>query len=183
VTVRRDQILDWQQYEARRGELRREVLEHKRRRRVHLGDVLTFLFENEVTMRDQIQEMVRLEQLEQEADIADELDTYNAILGGPGELAATLLIELPDPDLRARKLAEWIDLPRHVYVELDDGTRVPATFDEAQMSDERLSSVQYIKFDTGGRVPAAVGTDLPELTVRVALSDEVRAALREDLTH
>ena len=181
MIVRRDQILDWREYEPVREAVRRGVRQQKARRRVHVGDTLTFLFENSETMRDQIQEMVRLEQLTDEPDIRHELDTYNAILGRRGELAATLLVELPDPAVRAEKLSRWTALPHHLYVVLENGSRVRATFDAAQLSDERLSSVQYLKFDTDGRVPVAVGCDLDELTVEQPLSADQRAALAEDV--
>jgi len=181
MNVRRDQILSWRAYEPLRTALRRDVMVQKARRRIHVGDALTFLFENVETMRDQIQEMVRLEQLTDEGDITHELDTYNAVLGHTGELAATLLVELTDAAERADKLARWTALPDHIYLLLDDGTRVRARYDEAQTSDERLSSVQYLKFTTGGRVPVAVGVDLTDLTVEQALSDDQRAALATDL--
>ena len=181
MNVTREQILDWRAYEPVRAEVRRRVMSEKARRRVHAGDVLTFLFENAETMRDQIQEMVRLERLTDEADIAHELETYNAVLGGPGELAATLLVEIPDAAERAVKLARWTALPEHVYVRLDDGTKVRARYDAAQVSAERLSSVQYLIFATHGRVPIAVGCDLPELTVEQPLDEDQRAALAEDL--
>jgi hypothetical protein len=118
-----------------------------------------------------------------EADILHELATYNELLGGPGELGATLLIELDDPALRDAKLAAWLDLPRHLYVKLEDGSRVPARFDPRQMGDTRLSSVQYLKFATGGRVPAAVGCDHPdpELRHETPLLPEQRAAFARDL--
>ncbi len=181
MRVGREEILPTAEYKPIRGPRRRWVRLVKGRRRVHLGDSLTFLFENRDTMRDQIQEMVRIEQLTDEADIRHELDTYNALLGGPGELAATLLIELPDKAERDEKLARWTDLPDRLYVRLLDGSRVRARYDAAQASDERVSSVQYLKFDTGGRVPVAVGTDHPELTAEVVLTEDQRDALYEDL--
>lgn len=181
MTVRREEILSPTDYEPLRATRRGWIRLVKARRRVHLGDSLTFLFENRYTIRDQIQEMVRIEELTDEADVRHELDTYNALLGGPGELAATLLIELPDKAERDEKLARWTDLPDRLYVRLLDGSRVRARYDAAQANDERVSSVQYLKFDTGGRVPIAVGTDHPELTAEVVLTEDQRNALYEDL--
>lgn len=149
-------------------------------RRVHAG-VLTFLFENEETVRYQVQEMMRAERIVREKDIQHELDTYNELLGEPGELGACLLIELDDPAERQVKLREWVDLPRHVYMRLADGRRVPASFDGRQVSDGKLSSVQYIKFRVGEGVPVAVGCDLPALTVETELTPEQREALLSDL--
>jgi len=116
-----------------------------------------------------------------EADIQHEIDTYNELLGAEGELGCTLLIEIDDPAIRNVKLKEWWHLPERLYLLLEDGTRVRASFDERQRGGERLSSVQYMKFNTGGRVPIAAGVDLPELQAETKLTEEQREALREDL--
>ena len=79
------------------------------------------------------------------------------------------------------KLRELLELPQHLYVELADGRKVRATYDERQVGEDRVSSVQYLKFDTGGEVPVAVGSDLPALEVRAVLDATQREALREDL--
>jgi hypothetical protein len=179
--VRRDEILDLASYERSRAEIRAAVIEAKRRRRVHVAGVLTFLFENTATMRYQVQEMVRAERMTREADIVHELETYNELLGGKGELGCSLLIEIPDPTERDRRLRDWLDLPPHLYVKLDDGTQVWARFDPRQVGTDRLSSVQYLKFDVGGRVPSAVGSALPALVAETALDAEQRAALAADL--
>jgi len=167
-------------YEASREEIRRAILEAKRRRRVSAG-VLTFLFENAATMRYQVQEMVRAEHMTREADIQHELETYNELLGGKGELGVSLLIEVADPAERDRRLREWLQLPQHLYLRLDGGEKVRARFDPRQVGTDRLSSVQYLKFDVGGRVPVAAGADLPALTVEALLEPDQRKALEDDL--
>ncbi|MCS6915457.1 MAG: DUF3501 family protein [Myxococcales bacterium] len=179
--VRRDEILDYVTYSERREQLRPYFLEQKRRRRVHIGEHVTLLFENRDTVRYQVQEMMRAEQIVREADIEHELATYNELLGGEGELGCTLLIEVEDAAVRAAKLRAWRGLPGCVYARLEDGTLVRARFDERQMDEQRLSAVQFIKFATGGRVPVAVGIDLPELAGETLLTAEQRAALAEDL--
>ncbi len=179
--VRREEIMDLAAYERSRGEVRAAIIEAKRVRRVHVAGVLTFLFENTATMRYQVQEMVRAERMTKEEDIRHELETYNELLGGSGELGCSLLIEVPDPAERDRHLRDWIDLPPHVYVKLEDGTRAWARFDPRQVGTDRLSSVQYLKFAVGGRVPVAVGSALPALTAETPLDPEQRAALAADL--
>jgi Protein of unknown function (DUF3501) len=179
--VERSELVDYQTYDDIRSGFREQAMAAKAARRVHVGPHLTFLFENTLTIRYQIQEMMRTERIVRERDIQHELETYNAVLGGPGELGCTLLIEIDDPDERARRLREWYDLPPHLYAKLDDGTKVRPAFDEAQRGDGRLSSVQYLKFPVAGRVPAALGADLPGLDAEAALSPEQRAALAEDL--
>jgi len=168
-------------YERSRSELRAAIIEAKERRRVTVGGALTFLFENTATIRYQVQEMVRAEKMTREPEILHELETYNEVLGGPGELGAVLLIELTDPAERDLKQREWVGLmPRH-YAKLEDGTRVRPTFDPRQVGDDRLSSVQYLKFDVRGAVPVALGADLPALTVEGPLTEAQRDALGEDV--
>jgi hypothetical protein len=179
--VKREEILDLAAYERSRDAIRPSILEAKRRRRVHVAGVLTFLFENTATIRYQIQEMVRAEGMRRESDIAHEIETYNELVGGEGELGCSLLIEIPEPAERDAKLRAWLDLPRHLYVRTEDGDKVRATYDPRQIGDDRLSSVQYLRFDVKGRQPIAVGTDLPALTSETALDGEQREALRQDL--
>jgi hypothetical protein len=179
--VLRSDLVDYQTYEESRPAFREAAMAAKATRRVHVGESLTFLFENTLTIRYQIQEMMRAERIVRERDIQHELATYNAVLGGPGELGCTLLIEIDDPAERAVRLKEWYELPAHVYARAEDGTKVFATFDEEQRGDGRLSSVQYLKFPMQGRVPIAIGVDLPGLELETALDAEQRAALTSDL--
>ncbi len=180
-SVERGEIVDYQTYEESRSQFQKEVFVVKVRRRIAVGHCFTFLFENRLTMRYQVQEMMRAEKIVREKDILHELETYNAVLGADGELGCTLLIEIDDPDQRAVKLREWLKLPEHIYALLADGTRVRPTFDRSQVGLERLSSVQYLKFPVAGRVPVALGIDLPGVECEVTLSADQRAALAEDL--
>ena len=181
-TVRRDEIVDYQTYDERRHEIRARVFETKKVRRIHVGDALTFLFENAETVRYQVQEMMRAERIVKEADIRHELDTYNEILGGPGELGCTLLVEITDEAIRREKLVLWRDLPETLRVRLEDGSTVAATFDERQRAEEKLSSVQFLKFDTKGATPVAIECTHPDVDVTAELSEAQRAALASDLS-
>jgi len=179
--VSRKEILDYVTYEDQRSEVRENIMKIKEVRRINVGGVLSFLFENKDTVRYQIQEMMRVERIVKEADIQHEIKTYNEILGKSGELGCTLLIEIDDPAERDDKLRKWIDLPMHLYLKLEDETRIRATFDERQIGDGRLSSVQYIKFNTRGKVPAAIGSDHPLFKEETSLTSEQRKALSDDL--
>jgi hypothetical protein len=182
-TVARDEILDYVTYEERRGDVRASAMRAKDARRVHVGPHLTFLFESHETIRYQVLEMVRAERMVKEADIRHELETYNELLGGPGEVGCTLLVELDDPVERAEKLVRWIALPRHLYVRRADGTKASARYDERQVGDTRVSAVQYLKFEVGPQAPVAVGCDHPdpELKHETPLTDAQRAALQAEL--
>jgi len=179
--VERAEILDYLTYEDDRDAVREEVFTVKAARRVHIGEYLTLLFENHLTMRYQIQEMVRAERIVREADIKHEIDTYNEVLGGDGEFGCTLLIEIDDPAVREVKLKEWWSLPEKMYLALEDGARIWAIFDERQRGGDRVSSVQYMKFNTGGRVPVAAGVDLPGFQAETSLTAGQREALYQDL--
>jgi hypothetical protein len=180
-TVKREELLDHATYERARAEIRPAVLEAKRKRRVHVAGVLTFLFENAATIRYQVQEMIRAERIVKDAEIQHELDTYNELLGKRGELGLSLLIEIPEPADRDRKLREWLSLPAHLYAKLESGEKIRPSYDPRQVGDDRLSSVQYLKFDVRGEVPVAIGSDLPALTGETLLDPEQREALRADL--
>jgi hypothetical protein len=179
--VQRDEILDYVTYKEQRDQIRSDVLGQKEVRRVHVGEYLTFLFENHDTVLYQIQEMMRVEEIVKESDIVHEMETYNELLGTRGELGASLLIEIDDPNQRDVLLKKWLDLPQHIYAKLDDGEKVYAKFDSRQVGDSRLSSVQYIKFETNGRTPVALGADHPDLTEETELTEAQRQALESDL--
>jgi hypothetical protein len=180
-SVLRSEILPPADYEARREALRAQVLSIKATRRIHVGRHLTFLFENADTVRYQVQEMLRVERKSSEADVAHELATYNELLGGPGQLGCTLMIEIEDALERDLVLRKWLDLPRHVYLLLEDGTRARAAFDERQVGAERISAVQFLKFECGRGRPIGIGLDRPGLECEVALDPAQRAALAADL--
>ncbi len=180
--VQRSEIVDYLTYQDTRVAFQREVFAAKAQRRIHLGEHFTFLFENALTIRYQIQEMMRVEKIVREKDILHELETYNGILGGPGELGCSFMIEIDDPKTRDIKLREWMKLPEHIYAELTDGTKVNASFDEAQRGATRLSSVQYLKFPVNGAAPVALGIDLPGCEDKVYITRDQRDALQEDLS-
>jgi hypothetical protein len=179
--VAREEILDYATYEEGREAYRERIFAIKAPRRVHVGPHLTFLFENRETIRYQIQEMLLAERIVKDAEIRREIETYNELLGGAGGLGATLLIEIESPAERAEKLTRWLELPKTIYARLEDDSRVRPTFDPRQISEGRLSSVHYLRFDLGGRVPVAIGCDLPDIAAEAVLTDEQRSALAADL--
>lgn len=179
--IERNEILDFVTYGERRDALRASAMQAKSLRRITVGDVFMFLFENRETVRYQIQEMMRVERIVKEADIEHEIATYSELLGSDGSLGATLLIGIEDERERDEKLHAWLGLLEHVYAKLADGTRVGARWDPRQVGDTRLSSVQYLRFPLGGRAPLAVGIDMPGIEHETELSDEQHAALQADL--
>ena len=179
--VERSQILEGPHYERTRAFSRASVMEIKRRRRVHVGGCLTFLFENTTTIWYQVQEMLRAERIEREEDVLHELATYNALLGGNGQLGCCLLIEIDDPVLRDRRLREWRALPAYVYMRCEGGATVRPTVDPDQIDERRISAVQYLTFHIDDWRPVAIGCDLPALMAETTLNREQRDALNDDL--
>tara|TARA_B100000700_G_C14896602_1_gene785330 strand:- start:379 stop:930 length:552 start_codon:yes stop_codon:yes gene_type:complete len=180
-TIKREEIIDYLTYEEKRSIIRENVMKIKEHRRINVGGVLSFLFENRDTIRYQIQEMMRIERIVKEEDIQHEINTYNEILGHHGELGCTLLVEIDDTEERNKKLSEWIDLPNHIFLKLEDDTKIFAKFDPRQIGESRLSSVQYIKFDTKGLLPISIGSDFKLFQGETIFTEEQKRALLDDL--
>lgn len=175
--VTREEIIDYVTYEEKRDKIRSQVLKIKEPRRTHLGEYLTFLFENRETVRYQIQEMMRIERIVKEDDIQHEIDTYNELLGGPDDLGCTLLIEIDDKAERDIKLKELLNLPERIYLVLESGRKIFARFDPSQIGEDRLSAVQYLTFRTNGETPVAIGADHKGLKAEAKLEPHQREAL------
>ncbi|MDG1988946.1 MAG: DUF3501 family protein [Acidimicrobiales bacterium] len=178
--VRRDEILDWQTYADNRDAVRAEVMTVKSVRRIHLGEHLTFLFENHDTMRYQVHEIMRAERIVRETSIHEELETYNGMLGGAGQLGCALLIEIEDEAKRRPLLEAWLGLQECLYAETADGSRIYAEFDPTQVGRGRLSAVQYLNFSLESG-PVRLGSDFAALELTVDLTEAQRAALAADL--
>jgi hypothetical protein len=176
-------------YELARDAFRKRVLEVKDVRRVRVGEHLTFLFENHDTVLYQIQEMLRVERITEPKAIAHEVATYNDLIAAPDELVATLLVEYEEAGERARMLRELVGLDRHVSLVVDGKPPCRAVFDEAQVSEQKISSVHYVRFPLGGDragalrggAGAAIVVDHPRMAARTELGAAQLAALGTDL--
>jgi hypothetical protein len=185
------EILPPAQYEILRSRLRPLFIADKERHRLALGSHITLLFENGQSVWYQIQEMVRTERLTAEDAIRHEIDTYNELLPRSGELAATMLIEYPEPHERDIKLRELVGLEKHLWIRIGE-RREKARFDSRQLDTDRISAVQFMRFPLGGleleEFEALAGhgkieieADHPSLKVTVALTGDIAAALARDL--
>lgn len=178
--VERNEILDFVTYGETRKELRGKALEEKNKRRVHLGENLTFLFENTDTIRYQVQEMVRIERLVKEDAISHEIKTYNELLGTSGELGCTLLVEYEVQAERDVQLKVLKDLPQHLYLLMENGEKTSALYDERQIGDDKLSSVQFLKFKCPSP-PIGIGSTHPDLLLEDEIPMHQRDVLKHDL--
>ena len=184
-------ILNLVEYEKVREARRQELIALKTRRRVDVGRYLSFVFENRETVWFQIQEMVRAERIVDDAKIADEVEVYNELLPRPGELAATMMIQITESGDIKPVLDKLLGIDTRDYVRLEIGPhRVVGKF-EAGRSDEglgKLSAVHFVRF----AVPAAARAAFRDASValvvehpnersRTELSAETKASLAADL--
>jgi hypothetical protein len=188
--IERSEILDLGSYEGVRARFVQRIIALKKNRRVSLGDHMTFVFENRDTMLFQIQEMLRTERITNEKGILHEIETYNDLVPGTGELSATLLIEYDDRDERHRMLRELADLEPHVHLVVGN-VKTTASFQRSPGEEaSRLPAVNYVIFRPGRdaasklrdkTVPASIEIDHPHYAASAVLSLGIRHELAEDL--
>src|SRR5436309_10000135 len=184
-------ILNLVDYEKVRDARRREVVELKKARRVSVGRYLTFVFENRATVWFQIQEMVRAERIVDETKMAEEIGVYNALLPHPGELSATLMIEIAEAAEIKPVLDKLLGIDTRDYVTMTVGPHVVAGDFEAGHSDEergKLSAVHFVRFalpleacQRFGTSEVALVVEHPNERARTVLSHETKRSLLEDL--
>jgi hypothetical protein len=189
--ITRESLLTLEAYAKQRPQFRAKVMEHKMVRTVHLGSHLTLLFEDELTIRYQVQEMLRIERIFEEDAIQHELDAYNPLVPDGSNWKATMLIEYPDAEERRRMLGVLKGIERAVWVQVGEGPRIEPIADEdlERENEEKTSSVHFLRFELDAesrrrlRDGAAVriGVDHPQYREAVELAPAVRAALAADL--
>jgi hypothetical protein len=165
------------------------VIEHKRPRRVSVGDRVTLVFEDRQTVLFQIQEMLRVERITAPEKVAEEVEVYNDLIPDAGELRATMFVEVADPSRIATVLNELRGLRERVVLEVGPHRVRPETV-AGRADDDPLAAVEYLKFRVPpaavaalrAGAPAALATDHPRYAHRAPLADETRRALLEDLS-
>ena len=190
--IKRDSLLSLEAYANQRGDFRAKVIEHKKHRAVRLGEHVTLQFEDELTIRYQVQEMLRIERIFEKEGIQGELDVYNPLVPDGGNWKATMLIEYPDADERRRMLARLKGIERRVWVQVQGCERTYAIADEdlERENEEKTSSVHFLRFEldaiSRGKLKQgaslAMGVDHPAYRATLdPAAEEVRAALARDL--
>ena len=194
-----DDVSDLRAYERERVDFRRAVIAEKKVRRVTVGPVVTLTFESRMTVRFQVQEMARAERLTTDAQVQHELDVYNKLLPAPGELSATLFLELTTEEQLRAWLPKLVGIERSVDLLVGEGTgarivgSVPEEEHRSQLTRlDVTSAVHYVRFPMAPDVVAAFAVGPVRLVVNhpeypdgrpgQELSDATRAVLTEDLT-
>ena len=190
--ILRDSLMTLETYARARPQFRAKVMAHKKSRTVHLGEHVTLIFEDELTIRYQIQEMLRVERVFEEAGIQDELDAYNPLVPDGRNWKATMMIEYAEEAERRRMLAKLIGIEDRVWVQVGGHARVYAIADEdlERDNEEKTSSVHFLRFELDramvralqGGAALSVGIDHPNYTASLASVDPaVCASLVADL--
>ena len=188
--ISKTDILGLAEWERTRAVLRQVFIHEKERRRLAVGSHLTFLFENTATVWYQIEEMIRSERMTDPAAIEHEIETYNELIPARGEISATLLIEFAEARERDAALRRLVGIEKNLWLKLGD-VRAPLKFDERQMSSERVSSVQFVRFQVGMDSEAflklalanqvAIQADHPNLGAEAKIGGDLAKSLAEDL--
>jgi hypothetical protein len=184
-------LLSLEAYSRERNAYRSRVIAHKKLRTVHVGEHVTLIFEDEVTIRYQVQEMLRIERIFEEDGIRDELDTYNPLIPDGANWKATMLIEYPDAEERQRRLAQLKGIEDRTWVEVENQPRVFAIADEDmdRENEDKTSAVHFVRFEVSREMRDAlkagaglsVGVDHPNYRESALVRPEVRDSLAGDL--
>lgn len=187
-----DDIIDLRAYERERDDVRRRIIDLKRRRRVGLGDIMSVVFENTDTMWFQVQEMARAERMMRDEQIMGEIETYNELVPDDGELSGTLFLELVDDDALREWLPKLVGIDRAIAIDLGDGSCVVGEpQDEERLTrEETTAAVHFLKFrftpEQADRfcdpaTPARLVVDHGNYRVSTPLEGDARTELKSDL--
>ena len=190
--ISRKSLMTLEAYAKARNDFRAQVIAHKKHRTVHLGDHVTLIFEDELTIRYQIQEMLRIEKIFEEQGIQDEIDAYNPLVPDGRNFKATMLIEYEDENERKAALARMKGIEDRAWVRVEGCAPVYAIADEDldRENEEKTSSVHFLRFELTDEmaeslkygVSLAIGVDHPHYSAKLEpVPAEIRAALVRDL--
>jgi len=187
----RDDLFTLEKYSETRPEFRAKVMAHKKNRQVHLGEHATLYFEDRLTIQYQIQEMLRVERIFEAAGIEEELESYNPLIPSGSNWKATFMIEYEDIEERRKALAQLIGIELKTWVKVEGFDKVYpiANEDLERSTEEKTSSVHFLRFELTPEMVAAVksgkalsmGTDHENYQTEVTVSEAVRECLAGDL--
>ena len=177
--ITRDSLMTLEAYAKVRPEMRAEIMAYKKNRMVELGDHVTLIFEDEKTMRYQIQEMLRAERTFEDAGIQDELDAYNPLVPDGSNWKATMMIQYSDPDERKVALEKLKGIEDRVWMQVADQARVHAIADEDMKREnaEKTSAVHFLRFELDATSVAAAKAGSP-----IRMGIDLAAYLVEPMT-
>lgn len=183
-----DDILGFSAYEKVREKFRDDIIEKKKKRRVSIGDKVSIVFENRDTVIFQIQEMLRAERITDLDKIREEIAVYNELIPNPGELSATLFLEIEDQSHLREDLLQFLGIDEAVALKVGEHV-IPGRFEEGRSKEDKISAVQYVRFSLNSEArqafargePAELVIDHPNYKARAILAAEAQKSLAEDL--
>ena len=175
-------------YEKIRGDFRQKIIELKKKRRVAVGDKVSLVFENRDTVIFQIQEMMRAERITDLDKIREEIEVYNSLIPEPGELSATLFLEIEDQGHLPDDLLRFLGVGEAVFLKVGS-SKIQARFEEGRSKDDKISAVQYVRFPIGADARAAfaagaeatLSIEHPNYQAQGRLEAETRESMLADL--
>ena len=189
--ITRENLMTLEAYARARPEFRAAAIAHKRLRSVHIGDHVTLFFEDETTVRYQIQEMLRIEKTFEESGIQDELDAYNPLVPDGRNFKATMLIEYADESERRFALTQLKGIEDRAWLQVEGSAKVYAIADEdlSRENDTKTSAVHFLRFEFSEEMAAALkygvslnmGVDHPQYSANTQVNNDTRSALVADL--
>ena len=187
--LKKSDLLSLEEYNSNRERLRGQVLALKKDRKVQIGSNVTLLFENSDTIKYQVQEMLRIEEIFEQNGIEGQLATYNSLIPDGSNLKATMLIEFPDEVIRKEKLGQLIGIEHKVWLQVGENDRIFAIADEdlERRTEEKTSAVHFLRFelsnlmvkDLQSGATLFAGIDHPNYNIR---TQEIQKATSDSLT-
>lgn len=191
MKLSRENLWSLEEYSERRADFRTEVIAHKKTRQVPLGEHATLYFEDEKTIRYQIQEMLRIEKIFNRAEIEEELSAYNPLIPDGTNWKATFMIEYPDVEERRQALTRMAGIEHKVWVQIGEQAQIFAVANEdlERSNEEKTAAVHFLRFeldaasisDAKAGAQITFGVDHPELPYRIELTGTARESLLADL--
>ena len=186
-----DDLYSLEEYSRMRPEFRNKIIEHKKNRRVDIGEHASLYFEDALTMQYQVQEMLRIERIFEQEGIQEELDVYNPLIPDGMNWKATFMLEYNDEKERKKELANLIGVEKALWVQIDGFDRVTpiANEDLERETEEKTSSVHFVRFELSPEMVSAAkqgakikaGIDHSAYNEEVLIPDSVRESLVGDL--
>lgn len=185
-----EDIMGLSAYERVREGFRRRIIELKKKRRLSVGDKVSLVFENRDTVIFQIQEMLRAEKITDLDKIREEIDVYNGLIPEPGELGATLFLEIEDQSHLREDLLKFLGIDEAVFLKVGARRSIHAEFEEGHTKEDKISAVQYVRFPftqeliqafAKGDEDAVLLIDHPNYRAATTIEPEMRKSLAEDL--
>ena len=183
-------LLSLEEYDSKRDSIKKELISHKKNRTINIGDNIVLIFEDFMTIRYQVQEMLRIEKIFNKKEIQEEIDAYNPLIPDGSNLKATMLIMFPDVELRREMLFKLHDIENKIWLSCGD-KKIIAYADEDldRSTDEKTSAVHFLRFqleqddiaDFISSSEVRIGVDHPEYNKEIILDEIAKESLQGDL--